>query len=206
MMTNGRRRRSAGSSRSTCRGRASAWRSPTNPRYIECRREVLEFLYRRQAKSRRREAWTPHPPTRTRDREKPRLVVVGNGMAGVRTVEELLKLAPDLYDITVFGAEPHPELQPHPALAGARGRADARRHHAERPSTGIATNGITLHLGKKVVKIDRVAREVDRRRRHARALRPAAARHRLESLHPADPGQGPAGRAHLPRHPRHRAR
>ncbi|MDB5950673.1 MAG: assimilatory nitrite reductase large subunit, partial [Massilia sp.] len=35
------------------------------------------------------------------------LVVVGNGMAGMRTVEELLKLAPELYDITVFGAEPH---------------------------------------------------------------------------------------------------
>ena len=38
---------------------------------------------------------------------KARLVVVGNGMAGMRTVEEVLKLAPDLYDITVFGAEPH---------------------------------------------------------------------------------------------------
>jgi nitrite reductase (NADH) large subunit len=37
-----------------------------------------------------------------------KLVMVGNGMAGVRTLEELLKLAPDLYDITVFGAEPHP--------------------------------------------------------------------------------------------------
>ena len=35
-----------------------------------------------------------------------RLVVVGNGMAGMRTVEELLRIAPDLYDITVFGAEP----------------------------------------------------------------------------------------------------
>jgi nitrite reductase (NADH) large subunit len=40
--------------------------------------------------------------------KKPRLVVVGNGMAGIRTLEELLKLAPDMYDITVFGAEPHP--------------------------------------------------------------------------------------------------
>jgi nitrite reductase (NADH) large subunit len=38
---------------------------------------------------------------------RPRLVVIGNGMAGMRTVEELLKLAPDLYDITVFGAEPY---------------------------------------------------------------------------------------------------
>ena len=39
--------------------------------------------------------------------DKQKLVVVGNGMAGIRAVEELLKLAPDLYDITVIGAEPH---------------------------------------------------------------------------------------------------
>ena len=32
---------------------------------------------------------------------KPKLVLVGNGMAGVRTLEELLKIAPGLYDITV---------------------------------------------------------------------------------------------------------
>ncbi len=37
---------------------------------------------------------------------RPRLVVIGNGMAGIRAVEELLERAPDLYDITVFGAEP----------------------------------------------------------------------------------------------------
>src|SRR4030066_209751 len=37
-----------------------------------------------------------------------KLVVVGNGMAGIRTVEELLKLAPEKYAITVFGAEPLP--------------------------------------------------------------------------------------------------
>ena len=39
--------------------------------------------------------------------KKQKLVLIGNGMAGIRTVEELLKLAPDLYEITVFGAEPH---------------------------------------------------------------------------------------------------
>jgi energy-coupling factor transporter ATP-binding protein EcfA2 len=47
--------------------------------------------------------------------------VVGNGMAGVRTLEELLKIAPDLYDITVFGAEPHPNYNRillSPVLAG----------------------------------------------------------------------------------------
>ena len=38
---------------------------------------------------------------------KQKLVLVGNGMAGVRTLEELLKIAPDMYDISVFGAEPY---------------------------------------------------------------------------------------------------
>jgi nitrite reductase (NADH) large subunit len=38
---------------------------------------------------------------------KQRLVVIGNGMAGMRTVEELLGAAPDKYAITVFGAEPY---------------------------------------------------------------------------------------------------
>lgn len=38
---------------------------------------------------------------------KQQLVVIGNGMAGMRTVEELTGLAPDLYDVTVFGSEPH---------------------------------------------------------------------------------------------------
>src|ERR1700721_3166971 len=39
---------------------------------------------------------------------RPRLVVVGNGMAGMRAVEELLARAPDRFAITVIGAEPHP--------------------------------------------------------------------------------------------------
>ena len=53
--------------------------------------------------------------------KKTKLVLIGNGMAGVRTVEELLKIAPDLYDITVFGAEPHPNYNRillSPVLAG----------------------------------------------------------------------------------------
>jgi nitrite reductase (NADH) large subunit len=39
--------------------------------------------------------------------KKLKLVMVGNGMAGVRTLEELIRIAPDVYDITVFGAEPY---------------------------------------------------------------------------------------------------
>ena len=37
-----------------------------------------------------------------------RLVMVGNGMAGMAFIEKLLEEAPDRYDITVFGEEPHP--------------------------------------------------------------------------------------------------
>ncbi|MFC4319943.1 nitrite reductase large subunit NirB [Litchfieldia salsa] len=40
--------------------------------------------------------------------EKKKLVMIGNGMAGIRTIEELLKVAPDQYEITIFGKEPHP--------------------------------------------------------------------------------------------------
>ena len=53
--------------------------------------------------------------------KKSNLVMIGNGMAGVRALEELLKIAPELYDITVFGAEPHPNYNRillSPVLAG----------------------------------------------------------------------------------------
>src|SRR3546814_8234962 len=39
--------------------------------------------------------------------EKQRLVVVGNGIAGMRVVEDLMEAAPDLYDIELFSAETH---------------------------------------------------------------------------------------------------
>lgn len=37
-----------------------------------------------------------------------KLILIGNGMAGVRAIEHLLKLNPDAYDITIIGSEPHP--------------------------------------------------------------------------------------------------
>jgi nitrite reductase (NADH) large subunit len=44
----------------------------------------------------------------TAQQPRENLVVIGNGMAGMRTVEELLARARDRYVITVIGAEPHP--------------------------------------------------------------------------------------------------
>ncbi|ADV26233.1 nitrite reductase (NAD(P)H), large subunit [Pseudoxanthomonas suwonensis 11-1] len=91
--------------------------------------------------------------------KKPRLVVVGNGMAGIRTLEELLKLVPGMYDITVFGAEPHPNYNRillSPVLAGEQDFDDIVLN----PLSWYADNGITLHLGKEVTRIDRVHRKV----------------------------------------------
>ncbi|MCT9124255.1 NAD(P)/FAD-dependent oxidoreductase [Cupriavidus gilardii] len=90
---------------------------------------------------------------------KPRLVVVGNGMAGMRTVEELLALAPDLYDITVFGAEPHGNYNRillSPVLAGEKTVDDIMLH----PREWYARHGITLLAGDPVVAIDRARRLV----------------------------------------------
>ena len=40
--------------------------------------------------------------------EKKKLVLVGNGMAGVKTIEEIIKLSSESFEITIFGSEPHP--------------------------------------------------------------------------------------------------
>ena len=91
--------------------------------------------------------------------KKMKLVMVGNGMAGVRTLEELLKIAPDLYDITVFGAEPHANYNRillSPVLAGEMTLKEIMLNDVD----WYEQHGIRLHLGKKVTKIDRGARKV----------------------------------------------
>jgi nitrite reductase (NADH) large subunit len=86
--------------------------------------------------------------------KKMKLVMVGNGMAGVRTLEELLKLEPELYDITVFGAEPYPNynrIMLSPVLAGEQQIQDIILNDLD----WYQQHGISLHLNKKVVRIDR---------------------------------------------------
>ena len=91
--------------------------------------------------------------------KKMKLVLIGNGMAGVRTLEELLKIAPDLYDITVFGAEPHPNYNRillSPVLAGEQ----TIEQIILNPLSWYAEHGITLHLGTTVTWVDRTRRVV----------------------------------------------
>ena len=88
-----------------------------------------------------------------------RLVVIGNGMAGMRTVEELLRRAPVRYDITVFGAEPHPHynrIMLSSVLAGEKQIDDI----VINPLSWYAEAGITLHTGDPVVAIDAKAKIV----------------------------------------------
>jgi NAD(P)H-dependent nitrite reductase large subunit/NAD(P)H-dependent nitrite reductase small subunit len=99
---------------------------------------------------------SPQPMSKPRKRK---LVVVGNGMAGMRTVEELLALAPSSYEIAVFGAEPHGNYNRillSPLLAGETRAEDIVLHSPE----WYEQNGVKLHAGDPVVEIDRRRRIV----------------------------------------------
>ena len=91
--------------------------------------------------------------------KKMKLVMVGNGMAGVRALEELLKIAPEMYDITVFGAEPHPNYNRillSPVLAGEQTMDEIILNDW----AWYTDNHITLHAGWTVMSVDRVKRLV----------------------------------------------
>ena len=90
---------------------------------------------------------------------KPKLVMIGNGMAGVRCLEELFKLSPDLYDVTVFGAEPHPNynrIALSPVLAGEQSLDEIILN----PLSWYAESGVHLHLGFEVTRVNRNERVV----------------------------------------------
>lgn len=103
--------------------------------------------------------WVNSEPQVQAVRARRRLVVIGNGMAGMRTVEELLQLAPETYDIAVFGAEPHGNYNRillSPVLAGEK-QADEIIIH---PREWYTQHGVTLHAGDPVIDINRRARIV----------------------------------------------
>lgn len=90
---------------------------------------------------------------------KEKLVLIGNGMAGMRTLEELLKLAPDKYDITVFGEEPYGNynrIMLSPVLAGEKTIDEIMINDLQ----WYEDNNITLHSGQKVSRIDRIHKRV----------------------------------------------
>jgi len=79
-----------------------------------------------------------------------RLVLVGNGMAGIRTLEEIMRRAPHAFSMTVFGAEPHgnyDRIMLSPVLAGEKRFEDIVTHGRD----WYDANGIELIAGEPVV-------------------------------------------------------
>ncbi|MEK4238732.1 nitrite reductase large subunit NirB [Paenibacillus sp. FSL H7-0714] len=89
-------------------------------------------------------------------REK--LVLVGNGMAGIGTIEQILKLG-GAYDITVFGSEPHPNynrIMLSYVLEGSKTLNDIILNDWN----WYEDNNITLHTGTTVTRIDEGSKQV----------------------------------------------
>ncbi|MBO6755039.1 MAG: NAD(P)/FAD-dependent oxidoreductase [Roseibium sp.] len=90
---------------------------------------------------------------------KPKLVIVGNGMAPGRMLEFLFDNSPDTFDVTIFNAEPrvnYNRLMLSPVLSGEKCYDDIITHGND----WYAQHNVTLHKGAKVSMIDRAAKTV----------------------------------------------
>jgi nitrite reductase (NADH) large subunit len=91
---------------------------------------------------------------------KQKLVVVGNGMAGARAVEEILaRGGAELFDITMFGDEPYGNYNRILLSNILSGVSDPDEIYIN-PLEWYRENAITLHAGSPVTDIDRVAKTV----------------------------------------------
>ncbi|PQA86368.1 nitrite reductase large subunit NirB [Hyphococcus luteus] len=90
---------------------------------------------------------------------KKRLVIIGNGMAPGRVLDELFEHAPDLYDVTIFNAEPrvnYDRIMLSPVLSGEKKYEEIIIHG----DAWYVDHGVELLKGEKVVNIDRDAKTV----------------------------------------------
>ncbi len=91
--------------------------------------------------------------------ERERLVVIGNGMAGVNTVENIIKLSPRSYSITIFGSEPYPNYN-RIQLSYVLDKSKAVEEIILNGWEWYEENGIELHTGKTVTEIDSEGKQV----------------------------------------------
>ena len=91
--------------------------------------------------------------------EKMKLVLVGNGLAGMRCLEDLLDMAPERYDVTVIGEEPwgnYNRIMLSPVLSGDKTIDDIMLH----PHAWYSDKGIRFIAGDPAVRIDRPRKQV----------------------------------------------
>lgn len=123
---------------------------------------------------------------------KPKLVVVGNGMAGVRCVEEICRLSPDRYDITIFGSEPRPNynrIMLSKVLQGDASLRDIVTHDWH----WYEERGIRLFAGSPVVRIDPELRVVETAGGHTAAYDKLLLATGSSAFIPPMPGVGKPG-------------
>ncbi|WP_462412762.1 nitrite reductase large subunit NirB [Neobacillus sp. Marseille-QA0830] len=82
-----------------------------------------------------------------------KLVMIGNGMAGVRTIEEILKLEQEQFEITIFGQEPHPNYN-RIKLSNILQGDTSFEEIIINPLDWYKENNIHLYTGESVVKMD----------------------------------------------------
>jgi nitrite reductase (NADH) large subunit len=90
---------------------------------------------------------------------KQKLVIIGNGMAPGRMLENLLEAAPDGYEVTIFNAEPrvnYDRIMLSPVLSGEKSFEEIVIHG----DGWYIQHGITLYKGCKIKSIDREAKTV----------------------------------------------
>ena len=88
-----------------------------------------------------------------------KLVVIGAGMASGRAIELLLERHPDLYQVTLFGAEPRGNcnrIMLSPVLSGEKSYDDIVTHDA----VWYAAHNVTCRFAETVTKIDRARKVV----------------------------------------------
>ena len=88
-----------------------------------------------------------------------KLVIIGNGMAPGRMLENLFETAPGVFDVTIFNAEPrvnYDRIMLSPVLSGEKAYEDIVIHNDD----WYAAHGVTLHKGAKVSHIDRERKTV----------------------------------------------
>ncbi|WNV80122.1 nitrite reductase large subunit NirB [Bacillus atrophaeus] len=84
---------------------------------------------------------------------KQTLILIGNGMAGVRCIEEIVKLDSSAFEIVIIGSEPH--VNYNRILLSSVLQGDASLDEITlNNSDWYATHGITLYTGETVVDID----------------------------------------------------
>src|SRR5439155_25200753 len=97
--------------------------------------------------------------THTAGPTRQKLVVIGNGMADGRVLDELFARAPNRYDVTIFGAEPrvnYDRIMLSPVLSGEKDFESIIVHD----DAWYANHSVDLRKGETVVAIDRTAKTI----------------------------------------------